>query len=119
MLEKFATPCFEKDDTTKDDFEHVFREGKDPETMPQKCLITCMQELVEIIKGGEFQPENFKVLIKASVNDESKNAIIDDIAKECVSVQEENRCEYGIKLTLCYKKTAEKNGVDFDKMQGK
>lgn len=118
MLEKFASLCYGQDGTTKEDFEFVFIQGKDPETMPQKCLITCMQEKVEIIKDNKFQPETFKQITKASIDDSQHDPIIDDIAKVCSAVTDANRCEQGMKLSLCYKETAEKHGVDFKKLQG-
>ncbi|XP_063707555.1 uncharacterized protein LOC134836267 [Culicoides brevitarsis] len=118
VIEKFASACYGKDGIEKPDFDHIFREHKQPETMPQKCLITCMQEQVEIIKGDKFQPETFKAIVRGAVNDEKHNHVIDEIAKECASVTDVNRCEQGMKLSVCYKETAEKHGVDFDKLHG-
>uniref|UniRef100_A0A336KXA2 CSON000437 protein n=1 Tax=Culicoides sonorensis TaxID=179676 RepID=A0A336KXA2_CULSO len=116
-MKTYAEPCFGKDGTTEDDFMHMFKENNDPETPAQKCLITCMQERVSIIKENKFDPENFKSIMKAASRETSYVTIIDDIAKECESVTDDDRCELGYKLGLCYKEIAEKHGADFDKMQ--
>lgn len=57
--------------------------------------------------------------MKSTFNDESKNAAIDEVAKACESVTDENRCEYGYKLGVCYKKIGEMHGLDFDKVHEK
>lgn len=57
--------------------------------------------------------------MKSTFNDESKNAAVDEVAKACESVTDENRCEYGYKLGVCYKETGEKHGLDFDEVHKK
>lgn len=76
------------------------------------------KNFIKKIQDGKFNPKSFKELVKSAVNDPSHDVIIDDIAKECESVTDKDHCEYGMKLTLCYKEVAEKHGVDFDEMSG-
>lgn len=51
MVEHMAEVCFDKDGTTKDDFDYLFRKRNLPETRPQKCLSACMHEQFEIVSN--------------------------------------------------------------------
>lgn len=50
MAEQFAEACFGKDDSTKQDFDFMFRKKHLPETRPQKCLSACMHEQFETVR---------------------------------------------------------------------
>lgn len=50
MAEQFAEACFGKDDSTKQDFDYMFRKKHLPETRPQKCLSACMHEQFETVR---------------------------------------------------------------------
>ncbi|XP_063706548.1 general odorant-binding protein 28a-like [Culicoides brevitarsis] len=113
MLEQMTEPCFEKDGSTREDFNYMVRKRNLPSTKPQKCLSACMHENFETIKDGKFNRESFEGMMKSVANDEKKYPIIEDIGATCEKIVDADRCELAGKLVTCYKEVAAKHGIDY------
>lgn len=133
MWKGLADGCSGKEGATNADVEEALAE-KMPTTRGGKCLHACVGETVGIvslfnspctiiwglnryslhfqIKDNKVSVEGYKALAaKAYDNDPAKIQLAADMANDCISLTDSDRCEAAAKIIECTKTSAEARGA--------
>lgn len=112
IFKQMATDCKTKEGANDDDFNEVVAR-KLPTTKGSKCIHACIHEAIGIVKDNKMHIDTaVEVTAKAYNNDEKAIAFIREVAHECSSVEDADRCELASKLFSCIHEGVIKRGVD-------
>lgn len=87
-----------------------------PNSRGLKCMHACMHEKLGIIKDGVVSIDGTLEFSKKAFGEDATDAInmAKDIATECASITDPERCELSAKHYDCVQKAMEKRGVDMN-----
>lgn len=111
MFRNMSQDCKEKEKASDADVETMIDE-KYPESKEGKCLVACMQEQFGIVDNGKFSEEGFmSVASMACGDDKEQCGKMRELAKECSTVTDPDRCEQSIKIGKCMEEGAKKKEI--------
>ncbi|XP_021705225.1 general odorant-binding protein 19d [Aedes aegypti] len=115
MMRGMAEECKKKEGATDEDVEALL-EDKTPETEVQKCFLSCFQHQFQISDGKRFNKDGFMQLSAMMFGeDQEKMATAEEIAEECSSVENADRCQLSVDIKECVEKAMDKRGIKMEK----
>ncbi|XP_031634723.1 general odorant-binding protein 28a-like [Contarinia nasturtii] len=111
LLKEKVDKCKTMEELSDVDVSRFFN-GDAPETLKGKCLISCLQESVGLIKDGQVQSAAGFELGKMLFGDnENVLSMIKNVQDECATITDPDRCEMAFKRMSCAKETVQKHGL--------
>nr|XP_019528891.2 general odorant-binding protein 19d-like [Aedes albopictus] len=115
MVRGMAEECKKQEGATDDDVEAMI-EDKTPETQVQKCFLSCFQQQFQVSDGKKFNKDGFMQLCGMMFgDDEEKMKTAEEVADECSSVENADRCQLSVDIKDCVEKGLEKRGIKMEK----
>ncbi|KAG5681357.1 hypothetical protein PVAND_010801 [Polypedilum vanderplanki] len=110
MMKSMAEECRKKEAASEAELEKMINEEY-PTSKEGKCMIHCLQEQYGVTQDGVYQKDTVKSLIEMMAgDDENKRAAAEDIAEECKSKTDSDKCEQAILIGKCLEEGGKKRG---------
>lgn len=108
-----AEDCRDKEGGSDADVAAVMNH-QPPNTKSLKCMHACMHEKLGVISNGKPSIEATIEFTKKAFGDDNAKAMTTskEVANECATVTDPDRCELSAKHYLCVQSGLEKRGVD-------
>lgn len=132
---KLLKDCGKRERVSRADVEYL-KERKPPQTRAQKCLAACVGETIGLVRfiiltvktviskficfSSQLRDRRTSIetavkLAKSAVGvDDPRVAVARDVATECHSVTDEDRCEAAAKIYGCARNRAVEHGFKFE-----
>lgn len=113
---KMAKTCQEQEKSTEADFKQMMQHEL-PTSRTGKCMHACMMESIGLIADGKPSPENAIEIARMMSNDDPEVVrLTKEIANECASAIDDDRCEMAHKMLVCSINATKKRGFDMKKL---
>ncbi|XP_062565501.1 general odorant-binding protein 19d-like [Armigeres subalbatus] len=114
MIRGMAEECKKQEGASDQDVEAII-DDKTPETQVQKCFLSCFQQQFQISDGKKFNKEGFMQLCGMMFGeDEEKMSIAEEVANECVGVENADHCQLSVDIKECIEKAFDKRGIKME-----
>lgn len=112
MFLAMAKTCQTKEGASDVDLQQLMQREL-PSTHTAKCLHTCIMESIGLIENGKPSVESSIELAKvASDNNAQIVKLTKEVAEECATVSDHDRCEMAFKMITCSMEATKQRGFD-------
>nr|QGW50670.1 odorant-binding protein 6 [Propsilocerus akamusi] len=113
MLMGMVQECKVSEDASDSELSMLIQK-KAPTTKEGKCLFSCIMEQMDVLEDGKLNKNGFMDLASTMSGGETKfMKLAEAIFTECALLNDDDRCELGVKIGACIKIGGMKRKIDF------
>ncbi|CAO1408955.1 unnamed protein product [Diamesa tonsa] len=110
IMKSVSNVCMDKEGAAKSDLSDILS-LEIPATRVAKCYSACLLENIIVIKNGMFHKTGLLAIGSLAIDkdDTERSDILREMADQCESVNDDDRCELAVKLEKCFQKVIGKS----------